>query len=46
MENNKRDITKDDEFKIELSMEDIDKIEEEVKNIERNSKENPDEQGH
>jgi hypothetical protein len=33
LENNKHGIVKDDKFKIELSMEDIDKIEEEVKNI-------------
>jgi hypothetical protein len=31
-------FTKDDEFKISLSMEDIDKIDEEIKNIERDSK--------
>lgn len=38
MENNEQNITKDDEFKISLSMEDIDKIDEEVKNIESYSK--------
>jgi len=31
-------FTKDDEFKILLSMEDIDKIDEEIKNIDSNSK--------
>ena len=31
-------FTKDDEFKISLSVEDIDKIDEEIKNIESNSK--------
>ena len=31
-------FTKDDEFKISLSMEDIDKIDEEIKKIERDSK--------
>ena len=30
--------TKDGEFRISLSMEDIDKIDEEIKNIESNSK--------
>jgi hypothetical protein len=43
LENNKQKVTKDDEFKISLSMEDIDKIEEKVKNIEKDSKKNPDE---
>ena len=38
MENNRQNVTKDDEFKISLSMEDIDKIDEEVKNMERDSK--------
>lgn len=33
-------FTKDDEFKILLSMEDIDKIDEEIKNIDSNSKKN------
>jgi len=36
-------FTKDDEFKISLSMEDIDKIDEEIKNIESNSKKTLDE---
>jgi len=36
-------FTKDDEFKISLSTEDIDKIDEEIKNIEGNSKKTPDE---
>jgi hypothetical protein len=31
-------FTKDDEFKILLSMKDIDKIDEEIKNIDSNSK--------
>jgi len=35
--------TKDGEFKISLSMEDIDKIDEEIKNIESNSKKTIDE---
>jgi len=36
-------FTKDSEFKISLSLEDIDKIDEEIKNIEGNSKKTPDE---
>ena len=36
-------FTKDDEFKISLSTEDIDKIDEEIKNIESNSKKTLDE---
>ena len=43
LKNNKQSVTKDDEFKISLSMEDINKIDEEIKNIERDSKKNPDE---
>ncbi|MDH3342009.1 MAG: hypothetical protein OEL84_12115 [Nitrosopumilus sp.] len=35
---NEQNVTKDNEFKISLSMEDIDKIDEEIKNIESNSK--------
>jgi hypothetical protein len=35
LENNRQDIAKDDEFRIERSMKDIVKIEEEVKNIKR-----------
>ena len=30
--------SKDDEFKISLSLEDIDKIDEEIRNVEKNSK--------
>ena len=36
-------FTKDDEFKISLSTEDIDKIDEEIKNIENDSKKTLDE---
>ncbi len=43
MKNNKSDISKDGEFKISLSTEDIDKIEGEIKNIDDNSKKTPDE---
>lgn len=35
---NKSSISKDDEFKISLSIEDINEIEEEIKRIENNSK--------
>jgi len=35
---NEQNVTKDNEFKISLSVEDIDKIDEEIKNIESNSK--------
>ena len=38
-------FTKDDEFKISLSMEDIDKIDEEIKKLESNSKKTLDEPG-
>ncbi|MEX0861344.1 hypothetical protein [Nitrosopumilus sp.] len=41
MKNNKSNITKDDEFNISLSIEDIDKIDEEIKNIENNVKTTP-----
>jgi len=37
---NEQNVTKDNEFKISLSVEDIDKIDEEIKNIESNSKKN------
>ncbi|MCH9657117.1 hypothetical protein K0U27_00240 [archaeon] len=36
-------FTKDGEFKISLSTEDVDKIDEDIKNIESNSKKTPDE---
>jgi len=37
-DHNNSNISKDKEFKITLSLEDIDKIDEEIKNIEKNSK--------
>jgi len=40
---NEQNVTKDNEFKISLSMEDIDKIDEEIKNIESNFKKTLDE---
>jgi hypothetical protein len=43
LKSDKPNISKDGEFKISLSMEDIDKIDEEIKNIENNSKKTLDE---
>ncbi len=43
MKSDKSNISKDGEFKISLSTEDIDKIDEEIKNIDDNSKKTPDE---
>jgi hypothetical protein len=37
-DHNTLSISKDDEFKISLSLEDIDKIDEEIRNVEKNSK--------
>ncbi|MDH5430305.1 MAG: hypothetical protein OEW78_00275 [Nitrosopumilus sp.] len=37
-DHNNSNVSKDKEFKITLSIEDIDKIDEEIKNIEKNSK--------
>jgi len=37
-DHNTLSISKDDEFKISLSLVDIDKIDEEIRNIEKNSK--------
>jgi len=37
-DHSKSSISKDDEFKIFLSIEDIDKIDEEIRNIENNAK--------
>ena len=38
MKNNKSNFTRDDEFKISLSIEDVDKIDDEIKSIENNIK--------
>ena len=43
LKSDKLNISKDGEFKISLSMKDIDKIDEEIKNIENNSKKTLDE---